>query len=84
MSGRHADVVIRKRPTIVPEDDQHPIAGGLWSMTVDGQELAHQVVADSLHIEFPADDPGVARVTMTLRATVDLDLPDSKVKVVRP
>jgi hypothetical protein len=74
-----ADVVVRKRPTIVPEDDQHPIAGGLWSLTVDGVEMAHQIVADGVHISFPSDTPGLARVTLTLRATVDLDLPDSNV-----
>jgi hypothetical protein len=81
MTGRTADVVVRKRPTIVPEDDQHPIAGGLWSLTVDGVEMSHQVVADGLHIRFPADDPGYAWVTITLRATVDLDLPDAVVEV---
>jgi hypothetical protein len=81
MSGwRKADVVVRKRPTIIPEDDQHPIAGGLWSLTVDGVEMAHQIVANGLHISFPADDPGHAQVTMTFRADVDLDLPDSDVE----
>jgi hypothetical protein len=79
----YADVVVRKRPTIVPEDDQHPIAGGLWSLTIDGVEMAHQVVPDGLHISFPADVPGHAHVTVTLRATVDLDLPASVVKRIR-
>jgi hypothetical protein len=76
-----ADVVVRKRPTIVPEDDGHPIAGGLWSLTVNGQELAHQVAPDGLHIWFPAMRPGLAFVTITLRADVDLDLPRSMVEV---
>jgi hypothetical protein len=79
MTGRVADVVIRKRPTIVPEDDQHPIAGGLWSLTVNGVEMSHQILADGVHIEFPSDRPGVALVSLTLLATVDLDLPDSVV-----
>jgi hypothetical protein len=79
--SRVADVVIRKRPTIVPEDDQHPIAGGLWSLTVNGQEMAHQVVRDGVHIEFPSERPGVALVRLTFLADVDLDLPDSLVEV---
>jgi hypothetical protein len=84
MSARgYADVVVCKRPTIVPEDDQHPIAGGLWSLTVNGMEIAHQVERDGLRIDFPADTPGLAQVTITLRADVDLVLPESRV-VVRP
>jgi hypothetical protein len=78
---RYADVVIRKRPTIVPEDDQHPIAGGLWSLTINGVEMAHHVVADGVRITFPAGDPGHAHVAVTFRANVDLDLPDSFVGV---
>lgn len=81
MSRRYADVVIRKRPTIVPDDDQHPIVGGLYSLTVNGQELAHQVVPNGLHIFFPDDSPGRACVTITLYADVDLDLPDALVVV---
>jgi hypothetical protein len=82
MSARgYADVVVCKRPTIVPEDDQHPIAGGLWSLTVNGMEIAHQVERDGLRIDFPADTPGLAQVTITLRANVSLDLPDSNVEV---
>jgi hypothetical protein len=80
MSAR-ADVVIRKRPTVVPEDDTHPIAGGLWSLTVNGVEMAHQIVRDSVHIEFPSGDPGSAYVMLTLRADVVLDLPGSLVEV---
>jgi hypothetical protein len=84
MSHRgYADVVVRKRPTIVPEDAQHPIAGGLWSLTVNGMEIAHQVKRDGLVIEFPADQPGMAHVTITLQADVDLVLPESRV-VVKP
>jgi len=81
MNARVADVVIRKRPTIVPEDDHHPIAGGLWSLTINGMEMAHQVIADGLRIEFPAHTPGQAFVTVMLRANVDLDLPDSVIEV---
>jgi hypothetical protein len=82
MSARgYADVVIRKRPTIVPEDDQHPIAGGLWSMTVNGQEMAHQIRADGVRIEVPAETPGLALVSIRFLANVDLDLPDSLVEV---
>jgi hypothetical protein len=80
MSIRKADVVIRKRPTVVPEDDRHPIAGGLWSLTVNGVEMAHQIVANGVHIEFPAETPGLALVTLRFRADVDLDLPDSAVE----
>jgi hypothetical protein len=76
-----AHVVVRKRPTVTPDDPDHPAAGGLWSFTVDGVELVHQVVAGGLHIEFPADTPGLALVTVRFRATVDLDLPDSLVEV---
>jgi hypothetical protein len=81
MSRRHADVVIRKRPTIIPEDDQHPIAGGLWSLTVNGMEIAHQIIGDGVRIEFPAHTPGQAFVTLILRANVDLDLPESVIEV---
>jgi hypothetical protein len=77
----YADVVVCKKPTVVPDDPNHPIAGGLWSLTVDGVEMARKVTAGGLRIEFPVDDPGHAHVMITVAANVSLDLPDSNVEV---
>jgi hypothetical protein len=55
-----------------------------WIVLINGEDMANQIPAGSLHIDFPADEPGCARVTMTLRGTADLDLPNSQVVEVVP
>ena len=55
-----------------------------WLVEVDGHELADKILGDSLRIDFPVEDgESVARVTMTLAADVDVDLPEAVLEAMR-
>lgn len=50
---------------------------GAWSILINGEEMAGQILADSLVVTFPSNEfeLGTARVQMTLAAKVDLESP---------
>jgi hypothetical protein len=55
---------------------------GGYVLELNGQDIARDVLAGSLRIEFPTDSSAPAYVTFTLFGDVELDLPDARVEAV--